>query len=52
MSKELEAELGKLTYERAKLEAAYKANMARAQEIINLLQQDEEIKAEKPKTDK
>ena len=52
MSKELEAELGKLTYERAKLEAAYKANMARSQEIVSLLQQDEGKKAEKPKTDK
>ena len=49
MSKELEAELGKLTYDRAKLEAAYKVNIARAQEIVNLLQQDEEKKSEEPK---
>ena len=52
MSKELKTELGELTYERAKLEAAYKANMARAQEIINLLQQDEGKKVEEPKKDK
>jgi len=52
MSKELEAELGKLTYKRAKLETELQEALARSQEIINLLQQDEEIKAEKPKTDK